>query len=314
MSAIRAPTPISALVHSSTLVVAGVFVIIRFSYCLVEYMCILELLSILTLFIRFLGLAFESDIKKLIAYRTINHVSLIIFLIAVGLYKVAFFHLNIHAIFKSMLFIGFGVVMLVSYHNQVSSLISLGYSSPIFKVLYYFSCLSLSGLPFLVGFFSKDFIIENVLRSGISILESLFLLVVLGASVYYSFKLLNLYSCIEYSYFNLNIYFLSLFLSVIVIVLFINYHVSNFLFLNYEIFSFKFLVYFIIFIVLLLLLIKVFKLLWPIYMLNLLVVDQILIVGRDYYIFESFIYLSFYSISSSFVGFFNRFKSVYILN
>jgi len=162
LSAIRAPTPISALVHSSTLVVAGVFVIMRFSYCLVEHMYVLELLSILTLFIRFLGLAFESDIKKLIAYSTINHVALMMFLIAVGLYKVAFFHLNIHAIFKSILFIGFGVVILVSYHNQVSSLISLGYSSPIFKVLYYFSCLSLSGLPFLVGFFFLKILLSRM--------------------------------------------------------------------------------------------------------------------------------------------------------
>jgi len=149
----RAPTPISALVHSSTLVVAGVFVIMRFSYCLFDYMFILKLLSSLTLFISFLGLVYESDIKKLIAYSTMNHVSIIIFLMSVGLYKVAFFHLNIHAIFKSMLFMGFGVVILMSYHNQSSSIISLGYSSPIFKVLYYFSCLSLSGLPFLVGFF-----------------------------------------------------------------------------------------------------------------------------------------------------------------
>jgi len=153
LSAMSAPTPISALVHSSTLVVAGVFVIIRFSYCLVEYIGILKLLRILTLFIRFLGLIYESDIKKLIAYSTINHVSIIMFLMSVGLYKVAFFHLNIHAIFKSILFIGFGIVILISFHNQSNSIISLSYSSPIFKVLYYFSCLSLSGLPFLIGFF-----------------------------------------------------------------------------------------------------------------------------------------------------------------
>jgi len=215
-----APTPISALVHSSTLVVAGVFVIIRFSYCLVEYMGILKLLRILTLFIRFLGLIYESDIKKLIAYSTINHVSIIMFLMSVGLYKVAFFHLNIHAIFKSILFIGFGIVILISFHNQSNSIISLSYSSPIFKVLYYFSCLSLSGLPFLIGFFSKDFIIENLLKSGVSMLESFFLLLILRARVYYSLKLLFLYSSREYSYFSLNIYCLSLFLRVIVIVFF----------------------------------------------------------------------------------------------
>ena len=101
----------------------------------------------------------ENDIKKLIAYSTINHVSLIIYLLSFKLFKVVYFHLNIHAIFKSLIFICFGFVILSSYHAQDKRLVSLINLNPIVKIMYYFSCLCLMGLPFLSGFFSKDFII-----------------------------------------------------------------------------------------------------------------------------------------------------------
>jgi len=80
LAAIRAPTPISSLVHSSTLVVAGVFVLLQYRYCLMDMLDILKYISLLRLILRSFGLLIESDIKKLIAYSTIRHVSLIIYL------------------------------------------------------------------------------------------------------------------------------------------------------------------------------------------------------------------------------------------
>lgn len=206
-----------------------------------------------------MGLIYESDIKKLIAYSTMNHVSLILYLISLTLYKVAFFHLNIHAIFKSMLFIGFGVVMLMSYHNQVDSLITLQYNSPIFKVFYYFSCLRLRGLPFLIGFFSKDFIIESILKSDLSFFESVFLLIVLGLSVYYSLKLLKIEFSIEVSYYSLSFYSINLLLSIVLMFLMVNFYTSIFVSLTYEVFYFKFLVYLLIVLFLVILLVNVLK-------------------------------------------------------
>ncbi len=114
LAAIRAPTPISSLVHSSTLVVAGVYILLQFSYCLIDYLLLIKWLRILTLVIRSFGLLNEIDIKKLIAYSTMSHVALIIYFYRFRLYKIVYFHLNIHAMFKSMMFICFGFVILCS--------------------------------------------------------------------------------------------------------------------------------------------------------------------------------------------------------
>jgi len=157
----RAPTPISSLVHSSTLVVAGVYILLQYSYCLREYIIVLKLLSLITLTLRLFGLLIETDIKKLIANSTISHVGLILFLISEGLFKIAFFHLNVHAIFKSMIFICFGFVILVSNHRQDYRLISFFNLIPVTKFSYIYACLCLIGLPFLSAFFSKDFILEK---------------------------------------------------------------------------------------------------------------------------------------------------------
>jgi len=166
----RAPTPISSLVHSSTLVVAGVFILLQFRYCLVDTLDVLKYISVLSLIIRRFGLLNESDMKKLIAYSTISHVSLIIYLLRFKLYKIVYFHLNVHAMFKSLIFICFGFVMLSSFHSQDKRLVSLVNINPLIKIVYYFSCLCLAGLPFLSGFFSKDFIIEKFIEFSYEIL------------------------------------------------------------------------------------------------------------------------------------------------
>lgn len=164
LAAIRAPTPISSLVHSSTLVVAGVFILLEYRYCLIDVLEILKYIRFISLFIRRFGLLNEGDMKKLIAYSTIRHVSLIIYLIRFKLFKVVYFHLNIHAIFKSLMFICFGFVMLASFHGQDKRLVILVNINPIIKIIYYLSCLCLAGLPFLSAFFSKDFMIEKFIE------------------------------------------------------------------------------------------------------------------------------------------------------
>jgi len=202
----RAPTPISSLVHSSTLVVAGVYILLQFSYCLVDFLLILKYIRFISLIIRSIGLLNELDMKKLIAYSTISHVSLIIYLLSFKLYKIVYFHLNIHAIFKSLIFICFGFVMLSSFHRQDKRLVLLLNLNPYIKVLYYFSCLCLIGLPFIRGFFSKDLIIEKIIELNMDILFIIFLLLFLGISIYYGIKLLRIseslfsYSLVEKSY------------------------------------------------------------------------------------------------------------------
>ena len=198
LAAISAPTPISSLVHSSTLVVAGIYILLQYSYCLREFLSTLKYLSLLTLVLRTGGLVSELDIKKLIAFSTIRHVSLIIFLLSQELYKIVYFHLRIHAIFKSLIFIAFGFLILSSFHAQDKRLVTYVGLNPQILIFYYFSCLCLLGLPFLTGFFSKDFIIEKLIEFNMYFFDIFLLLLFLSVRIYYSVKLLKL-NCFQYS-------------------------------------------------------------------------------------------------------------------
>ena len=248
LAAIRAPTPISSLVHSSTLVVAGVYVLLQFSYCLVDVLEVLKYISILTLVISSLGLLIEFDIKKLIAYSTLSHVSLIILMLRLKLFKVVYFHLNIHAMFKSTIFMCFGFVILSSYHRQDKRLVTLNNLNPLIKIIYYFSCLCLIGLPFLRGFFSKDFIIEKFIEVNSEFYLVVLLLIFLRIRVYYGIKLLNLtnvffsYRIVEKRYLGL----LRVVLIIRVIILVVNVYISFIIRLRLEILSFKIIIYFFI--------------------------------------------------------------------
>lgn len=245
LAAIRAPTPISALVHSSTLVVAGVFILLQFRYCLVDTLDVLKYIRLLTLLLRTTGLLIELDMKKLIAYSTLRHVSLIIFMLRLKLFKVVYFHLNIHAIFKSTIFMCFGFVILASFHGQDKRLVSLNNLNPLLKILYYFSSLCLIGLPFLRGFFSKDFIIEKTIEFNQEFFLVVLLLLFLRVRVYYGLKLLRLVN-VFYSYALVEKRYLGIFgilCIIVVIVGVINLYLSLILSLTLEIFRFKIIIY-----------------------------------------------------------------------
>ena len=253
LRAIRAPTPISSLVHSSTLVVAGIFILLQYRYCLINFLFILKRLRLLTLLFRFWGLLNEMDIKKLIAFSTIRHVSLIIFLLSQKLFKVVYFHLNIHAIFKSLIFMAFGFLILSSFHTQDKRLISYSHLNPEILVIYYFSCFCLAGLPFLTGFFSKDFIIEKIIEFNKNLLDIVLLILFLGVSLYYSIKLLNLNKII-FSQIICEKQFISRFSLLIIIIinfLLVNLYIRLIFSISLEVSSFKFTIYFFIFVFLL---------------------------------------------------------------
>jgi len=248
LAAIRAPTPISSLVHSSTLVVAGVSVITRYSYCLMEFSYSLKWLRLISLLLSGIGLISELDIKKLIAYSTIRHTSLILFILRLGINKVAFFHLNIHAIFKSMIFIGFGFAMLSSFHSQDRRIISYLFINPFVKILFFFSGLCLSGLPFLSGFYSKDFIIDAVIRVEGGVIQRGLFIIFLSIRVYYGFKLIVLIrrnDVLGYSILS-RVGLVSLLLRIILILVIVNMHVGMVVGVNYRVFEFKYFVYLLI--------------------------------------------------------------------
>jgi len=228
--------------------VAGVFVLLQFSYCLLDVLDSLKYFRLLTLLLRSFGLLNEIDMKKLIAYSTIRHVSLIMYLLSLKLFKIDYFHLNIHAIFKSLIFMCFGFVILSSFHGQDKRLIMLLNLNPLIKIIYYFSCLCLAGLPFLSGFFSKDFIIEKCIETSLELSFVLLLMLFLRISIYYRMKLLRLTNRI-FSYRMVEKRFMGLFriiLISLIIISIINIYISLVFSLRLEFFSFKISIYILI--------------------------------------------------------------------
>lgn len=120
-AAIAAPTPVSALVHSSTLVTAGVFLLIRFYPFLSQYNLfnkILLFLSVSTIIIAGIRATTECDIKKIIALSTLRQLGVIICRLGLGNPTIALFHIITHALFKSLLFICAGVIIANHAHAQ----------------------------------------------------------------------------------------------------------------------------------------------------------------------------------------------------
>lgn len=191
-AAIAAPTPVSALVHSSTLVTAGVYLLIRFNLLLVDsfwFQCLL-LLGGLTIFIAGLGANYEFDLKKIIALSTLRQLGLIMRILSIGFYKLAFFHLLTHALFKALLFICAGAIIHNIKNSQdIRTIGGLTTSMPLTSICFNVANLALRGMPFLAGFYSKDIILEIVSLSNVNLLVYFLYFFSTGLTVCYSFRL-----------------------------------------------------------------------------------------------------------------------------
>nr|UBU96197.1 NADH dehydrogenase subunit 5 [Meloe poggii] len=190
-AAMAAPTPVSSLVHSSTLVTAGVYLLIRFNYSLGdEMMMFLLFISSMTMFMSGLGANFEFDLKKIIALSTLSQLGLMMMILSLGGYKLAFFHLLTHALFKALLFMCAGNVI----HNMMNCqdirfMGSLVISMPLTCSFMNICNLSLCGVPFLSGFYSKDLIAEMMSMGALSFYIYMIFYVSIGLTVSYSFRL-----------------------------------------------------------------------------------------------------------------------------
>lgn len=160
-----APTPVSALVHSSTLVTAGIFLIIRFYRFLSEFSWFLPLtllIGVRTIFIAGLGANCEMDLKKVIALSTLRQLGVILASVGAGLINLALFHLFTHALFKALLFLCAGNFIHVGGHYQDMRYFGqMSLISPLTSRCLNVANLALCGFPFMAGFYSKDAIIER---------------------------------------------------------------------------------------------------------------------------------------------------------
>nr|APX40077.1 NADH dehydrogenase subunit 5 [Orestia punctipennis] len=190
-AAMAAPTPVSALVHSSTLVTAGVYLLIRFNVSFsVSLMYLLLFISTLTMFMAGLGANFEFDLKKIIALSTLSQLGLMMAILALGNYELAFFHLLIHALFKALLFMCAGNII-----HSVSNCQDIRYMGGLINHLpltcsYLNICnWSLCGLPFMSGFYSKDLIVEFMSMSTLNMYIYMIFYISIGLTASYSFRL-----------------------------------------------------------------------------------------------------------------------------
>nr|UNO53892.1 NADH dehydrogenase subunit 5 [Haemaphysalis longicornis] len=162
-AAMAAPTPVSSLVHSSTLVTAGVYLMIRFNFLFnvnSNSMFLLKM-SLITMVMAGINAFFETDLKKIIAFSTLSQLSMMMIIVSLNMFELAFFHLVMHAIFKSMLFLCAGLI--IHFMNGIQDIRMLGNffkNSPVIMSCMLISILSLIGYPFIGGFYSKDLILE----------------------------------------------------------------------------------------------------------------------------------------------------------
>nr|YP_010596272.1 NADH dehydrogenase subunit 5 [Taxigramma karakulensis]WAJ60517.1 NADH dehydrogenase subunit 5 [Taxigramma karakulensis] len=191
-AAMAAPTPVSALVHSSTLVTAGVYLLIRFNFILMNTWMgdFLLLISGLTMFMAGLGANYEFDLKKIIALSTLSQLGLMMSILSMGFYKLAFFHLLTHALFKALLFMCAGAIIHNMNNSQDIRLMGgLSFLMPMTSSCFNVANLALCGMPFLAGFYSKDLILEIVSFNYINQFSFFLFFFSTGLTVCYSFRL-----------------------------------------------------------------------------------------------------------------------------
>jgi NADH-ubiquinone oxidoreductase chain 5 len=158
------PTPVSALIHAATLVIAGVVLMIRCSILFENSESVLTIVSIVgsitAFFAASVGL-FQNDLKRVIAYSTCSQLGYMVFIIGLSNYSVSLFHVANHAIFKALLFLSAGCI--IHGLGDEQDLRKMGGLIGIFPVSYimiFIGSAALIGTPFLTGFYSKDCILE----------------------------------------------------------------------------------------------------------------------------------------------------------
>nr|YP_010535539.1 NADH dehydrogenase subunit 5 [Alectorobius fonsecai]UYB78308.1 NADH dehydrogenase subunit 5 [Alectorobius fonsecai]UYL27217.1 NADH dehydrogenase subunit 5 [Alectorobius fonsecai] len=247
-AAMAAPTPVSSLVHSSTLVTAGVYLMIRLGLLMgVEnYSKFLLFFSVLTMMMAGMGAIMETDLKKVIALSTLSQLGLMMTVLALGKVDLSFFHLLTHALFKAMLFLcaGFMIHMSLGYQD-IRFMGGFYCMNPLIGVAFSIANLSLFGIPFLSGFYSKDLILEFIYKEDLGMFLVLMIIISTVCTTIYSLRLMY-YSLwkggikmIEFNYhwslsMEIPIFMMGIF------VLFFGSSLSWLLILNYEMFFLSF--------------------------------------------------------------------------
>ncbi len=197
--AMEGPTPVSALIHAATMVVAGVFLIARlfplYSAFAPHALEVVAFIGAFTTLFAAVIACTQFDIKRILAFSTISQIGYM--MLALGVsghggeaalgYTASLFHLFTHAFFKALLFLGAGAIIHAVHTNDIREMGGLRKYQPITHILFLIACLTIAGIPPFAGFFSKDEILAAVFAThpiyfGIAVL-------VAGLTAFYMFRL-----------------------------------------------------------------------------------------------------------------------------
>lgn len=169
--AMEGPTPVSALIHAATMVVAGVYLVARM-YFLFDHadpmalQFIAGLGAFTAIFAASIAIA-QDDIKRILAYSTLSQLGYMMFALGVGSLTSSMFHLMTHAFFKALMFLGAGSVILAMHHKQdIWDMGGLWKKMPITGTTFFIGVLAIAGVPPFAGFWSKDEILASALHNG----------------------------------------------------------------------------------------------------------------------------------------------------
>jgi NADH-quinone oxidoreductase subunit L len=196
--AMEGPTPVSALIHAATMVVAGVYLVARLYPIYLLDVSVLQLITwvgAISAFLAAIIACTQTDIKRVLAYSTISQIGYMLFALGVPAfgeavntgYTASLFHLFTHAFFKSLLFLGAGAVIHFIHTNEMGNMGGLRKFMPITHITFLIACLAIAGIPPLAGFFSKEEILMTAWQSNKFIYY--IALITSGITAFYMFRL-----------------------------------------------------------------------------------------------------------------------------
>jgi len=197
--AMEGPTPVSALIHAATMVVAGVFLVARlfpvYAISCPPALEVVKWVGITSSFLAAIIACTQTDIKRVLAFSTMSQIGYMMFALGVsgyggenGLgYMASMFHLFTHAMFKALLFLGAGAVIHYVHSNEMKDMGGLRKLMPVTHLTFLIACLAIAGIPPFAGFFSKEEILQAAFQSN----KVIFVIAVITAAItaFYMFRL-----------------------------------------------------------------------------------------------------------------------------